>query len=167
MLFRSGGVGASLDAALAYSNIVFAGAALVWVFNSLASIIRGTGNTATPGAVICGGAVVLIPLSPCLIFGWGPFPALGVAGGAVALVLYYGVGALVLAAYLRSGRSVIRLGVRGIRFRWFLFRDILQVGAVSALVTFQTTAANMITTGFVGAAGPAAIAGYGAGVRLE
>src|SRR5262247_807280 len=39
-----GGTGASLDAALTYSNWVFAGAVLVWVFNSLAAVIRGTGN---------------------------------------------------------------------------------------------------------------------------
>ena len=69
-----GGRGASLDAALTYSNVVFAGAVLLWLFNSLANIIRGTGNMAVPATVNCLGAAVLIPLSPCLIFGWGRFP---------------------------------------------------------------------------------------------
>jgi Na+-driven multidrug efflux pump len=69
-----GGRGASLDAALTYSNVVFAGAVLLWLFNSLGNIIRGTGNMAVPAVVNCVGAAVLIPLSPCLIFGWGPFP---------------------------------------------------------------------------------------------
>ena len=104
-----GGSGASLAAALTYSGVVFAGAILVWLFNSLANVIRGTGNMAVPALVTCAGVVVLIPLSPCLIFGLGPFPRLGVAGGAVAVVIYYAVGSVVLAAYLRSGRSVVRL----------------------------------------------------------
>jgi len=39
---------------------------------SLANVIRGTGNMAIPALVTCAGAAALIPLSPCLIFGWGP-----------------------------------------------------------------------------------------------
>ncbi len=162
-----GGDGASLEAALIYSHVVFAGAILVWLFNSLANVIRGTGNMAVPAIVTCAGVVVLIPLSPCLIFGLGPLPKLGVAGGAVAVVLYYAVGSAVLAAYLRSGRSIVRLSVRGVRIRWRLFADILRVGLVAALITVQTNLTIAIATGFVGAFGPAAIAGYGTGSRLE
>jgi putative MATE family efflux protein len=162
-----GGTGASLDAALTYANVVFAGAILVWLFNSLANVIRGTGNMAVPAIVTCAGAVVLIPLSPCLIFGWGPFPQLGVAGGAFAVVAYYALGTAFFMAYLCSGSSVVRLTLSGMRFRWPLFRDILRVGAVAALVTVQTNLTVVIITGFVGRFGPAAIAGYGIGSRLE
>jgi putative MATE family efflux protein len=162
-----GGSGASLDAALTYSAVVFAGAILVWLFNSLANVIRGTGNMAVPALVTCIGVVVLIPLSPCLIFGFGPFPRLGVAGGAVAVLIYYAVGSIALAAYLRSGRSIVRLSFAGVRFRLFLFYDILRVGAVAALITVQTNLTIAIATGLVGAFGPAAIAGYGTGSRLE
>ena len=90
-----GGSGPALAAALTYSDVVFAGAVLVWLFNSLASIIRGTGNMAFPAVVICGGVLILIPLSPCLIFGLGPFPRLGVAGGAAAVIVYYAIGSIV------------------------------------------------------------------------
>ncbi len=162
-----GGSGASLQAALIYSRVVFAGAILVWLFNSLANVIRGTGNMMVPALVTCAGVVVLVPLSPCLIFGLGPFPKLGVAGGAIAVVIYYGLGSLVLAAYLRSGRSVVGLAFRGIKIRWSLFADILRVGLVAALITVQTNLTIAIATGFVGAFGPAAIAGYGTGSRLE
>jgi MATE family, multidrug efflux pump len=75
----------------------------------LASVIRGTGNMAVPAVVTFAGAAVLIPLSPCLIFGWGPVPPLGVAGGAVAVIAYYAVGSIALIAYLRSRRSVVDL----------------------------------------------------------
>jgi putative MATE family efflux protein len=162
-----GGSGGSLDAAMTYSTVVFVGAILVWLFNSLANVIRGTGNMMVPATVTCAGVIVLIPLSPCLIFGLGPFPRLGVAGGAVAVVLYYAVGSLVLAAYLRSSRGIVRLRFAGIRLRWPLFADILRVGLVAALITVQTNLTIAIATGLVGAFGPAAIAGYGTGSRLE
>src|SRR5438094_7942224 len=162
-----GGTGRALEAALTYSNWVFAGAVLVWLFNSLAAVLRGTGNMAFPAAVTCIGVVVVIPLSPALIFGWGPFPRLGIVGGALALISYYALGSVALAAYLWSGRSVVRPSLRTVRFRWPLFRDILRVGAMAALVTVSTNLTIMIGTSLVGAFGPAAIAGYGTGARLE
>jgi Na+-driven multidrug efflux pump len=140
---------------------------LVWLFNSLAAVIRGTGNMAFPAMVTCAGVVILVPLSPALIFGWGPLPALGIAGGAVALVSYYALGAFVLATYLWSGKSVVRPSLGGRWLRWPLFRDILRVGAVAALVTVATNLTIMIGTALVGEFGPAAIAGYGTGARLE
>src|SRR5438093_5166903 len=72
-----GARGAALDAALAYSNVIFAGAVAVWLFNSLASVVRGSGNMGLPAVVVLGGSPVLLVLSPALIFGWGPFPELG------------------------------------------------------------------------------------------
>jgi len=162
-----GGTGASLDAALAYSNVVFAGMVLLWLFNSLAAVIRGTGNMLMPAFVTCAGVVLLVPLSPCLIFGLGPFPRLGVMGGGVAVVAYYGAGSALFLAYLMSGSGVVRLSLRGIALRWPLFRDILRVGLVAALVTITTNTTIAIATSLVGAFGPAAIAGYGVGSRLE
>lgn len=162
-----GGEGATLDAALIYSNVVFAGIVLLWIFNSLANVIRGGGNMTTPAIVITVGALLVIPLSPLLIFGWGPIPALGVAGGGVAVVIYYGVGSLVLAAYLRSGRGAVRLLLRGVALRWSLFWEILRVGVVAAIITVGTNLTVAITTGLVGSFGAAAIAGYGTGSRLE
>jgi putative MATE family efflux protein len=167
-LYRSlGGNGASLRAALDYSNVIFAGAILLWVMNALASVLRGTGNMLVPALVICGGAVLLIPLSPALIMGWGPFPALGVAGGAYALVTYYVAGNAVLVWYLWSGRSVVRPHLATTRLERRLFGAILRVGGIASLSSLQTNLTIMATTGMVGAFGPAALAGFGTGSRLE
>ena len=103
-----GGRDGSLAAATTYSAVVFAGTIPLWLFNSFAAIIRGTGNMLFPATVITVGAFVLIPLSPALIFGLGPFPQLGIAGGAAAVVLYYAIGCAVFAAYLWSGRGVLK-----------------------------------------------------------
>jgi putative MATE family efflux protein len=166
-LYRAlGGDGASLDAALQYSNVVFAGTALVWLMNALASVIRGTGNMLVPSAAVCIGIALLVPLSPCLIFGVGPFPVLGIAGAGVAVVLTSALTALALGWYILTGRSVVQ--PRLARLRWPLFADILRVGAVGSVSTLQTTLTVALTTALVGAAaGPDAVAGYGTGARLE
>ena len=159
--------GNALTAALTYSNLVFAGAVLVWIFNSLSAIIRGTGNMTVPAVVSCTGSVVLIPLSPLLIFGWGPVPALGIAGGAIALLAYYLLGSVAMAAYLWSPRSLLRPALSHLRFRWAQFREILQLGAVGAISATATNVTIAIATAQVGVFGTAAIAGYGTAARLE
>lgn len=164
---RMGGTGAALESALIYSNWVFAGAFLVWLFNTLSAVIRGTGNMAIPAYVTVVGALLLLPLSPMLIFGWGPLPRLGIAGGALALMTYYLIGSVVLAAYLWSPRSLLRPSLAHIRFRWLLFWDILRVGLVGTVSTVATNLAIGVTTGLVGGFGTAAIAGYGTASRLE
>ncbi len=166
-LYRAlGGRGASLNAALKYSNVVFAGNVLLWVMNGLASAVRGTGNMLFPALVIVGGAFILIPLSPLLIFGIGPFPALGIAGGGVAMVISFAGGAAVLAYYVLSGRSVVR--VRRAPLRRTFFTDILGVGAVATVSSVQTNVTIGCATALVATvAGPAGVAGYGTGARLE
>ena len=161
-----GGEGRSLDAALAYSNVVFAGSTLVWLMNAFASVIRGTGNMLVPSLAICIGVVLLVPLSPMLIFGFGPLPALGIAGGGAAILATTVAMIAVLAWYVLSGRCVVRLRLSGLS--WPMFADILRVGGVGAVTTLQTTLTVALTTALVGAAaGPDAVAGYGTGARLE
>jgi putative MATE family efflux protein len=162
-----GGQGGSLAAAATYSALVFAGAIPLWLFNSFAAVIRGTGNMFFPAAVITVGAVVLIPLSPLLIFGMGPLPQLGIAGGAAAVLLYYVIGCAVFAFYIWSGRSVLKPSFVPPRLAWAPMRDILRVGAASSVVSLSTNISIATATGLAGLVGPAAVAGYGTGARLE
>src|SRR5437764_1802715 len=133
-LYRAMGVdGNSLEAALLYSNIVFAGTVLVWLMNALASVIRGTGNMLVPSLAVCAGVALLVPLSPCLIFGFGPIPRLGIAGAGVAVVITSTLTLITLAWYIASGRSLVRF--KAAPMRWILFVDILRVGAVGSVNT--------------------------------
>jgi putative MATE family efflux protein len=162
-----GGRGESLRMALAYSDIVFAGVILIWLFNTLANVIRGTGNTMVPAVVTIAGAVLLVPLSAAFIFGFGPIPRMYAAGGAAALLVYYGFGTLAFTFYLWSGRSVVRPNFFKTSLRGRLFWTILRIGVVASLTSLMTNVTIALTTGVVGAFGPAAIAGYGVGTRLE
>jgi len=162
-----GGRGASLRDAILYSNIIFGAAVPLWLFNSMAAMIRATGNTFLPAAVITVGALVLIPVSPLLIFGIGPFPALGIAGGAVAVAVYYVIGGGVFAYYLWSGRGVLKPSLVPARLRWQPMKEILRVGVASSVISLSTNVTAVVATGLAGVVGPAAVAGYGTGVRLE
>jgi hypothetical protein len=61
--------GNALEIAVSYSFIIFAGATVIWLFNLLMAVVRGTGNLQVPVIVVCGGALILVPLSPVLILG--------------------------------------------------------------------------------------------------
>lgn len=166
-LYRAlGGEGASLDAALTYSNVVFLGIILLWVMNGLSAVIRGTGNMLVPALGICGGVAILVPLSPLLIFGIGPFPRIGVAGGGVALLLYYLGGTLFFGWYILSGRCEVRF--RWGRLRLAMFREILRVGGLAALTSLQTNLTIAAATSLIGHwFGPSEVAGFGTAARLE
>lgn len=158
---------ASLEAALTYSNVVFGGALLIWLFNLLLATVRGTGNLILPVYVVCGGALLLVPLSPLLIFGIGGIAGLGVAGGAVAILAYYGIGSLCFALYLWGHKGVLAPRLTPPKPRLRLAWEILRVGGMSTLVSSTTNITIAILTGYVGLHGIAAVAGYGAGARLE
>jgi putative MATE family efflux protein len=167
-LYRTmGGRGAALEAALAYSAVIFAGAAAFWILNTLGSILRGTGNMALPAAVMVAGACAYLALAPGLIAGAGILPKLGMAGAAAANVCSAGLGSLVLGSYLLSGRGLVRFSARAFRPRWSRFWEILRVGAPGSLNTVLTNLTVVLLTGLVGPFGGIALAGYGMGARLE
>ena len=127
MIYRAmGGRGAILEAALAYSTVAFSGALSIWMLNLLGNAVRGTGKMGLPAAVIVGSVFAHVLISPLLIFGWGPLPALGPAGAGWGLVGSFGAGSLVLIFYLRSSRSMVRLTFRGMVLRRSLFAEILK-----------------------------------------
>jgi putative MATE family efflux protein len=162
-----GAEGASLDMAWTYARIVFAGAFSFWLFNALASVFRGAGDTARPAAVGSVGAVVVLAVSPLFIFGFGPIPALGIAGAAWAVVFYNVICTAALGIMLARGESPIRPSRDSFVLERRLFWEILRVGIPSSLNTIQINLTVLILTGLVGTFGPVSLAGYGVASRLE
>src|SRR5262245_49760530 len=162
-----GGRDEMLADALAYSNIALGGAVAITVLNLLGNAVRGTGNMSLHAGVLVGCVVAHIALSPVLIFGWGPFPALGPAGAGWGLVIPFAFGSLVMIWYLRFPGSIVRLNFRGIVPRWELFADILKVGVPGLVNTAITNLSIVILTGIAGQFGPEAAIGYAMGARLE
>ena len=159
--------GNALAIALSYSSVIFAGATLIWMFNLLMAVVRGTGNLRVPVIVVCGGALILVPLSPALIFGAFGYPGLGPSGGAVAMLVYYALGTLAYAVYLWGRFGVLKPSFRLPKLSLEPTLAILRVGGMSAVVSASTNLTLAIVTVYVAMSGIEALAGYGAGSRLE
>lgn len=162
-----GGRGPALEAALAYAGIFFPACAAVWLCHSCLSVIRGTGNMVAPSLILLLVSLGSIPLSGALALGWGPFPAMGMAGLAAGLVIAHVFGTVLAFGYLAAGRAGLD-PVGGLApLSAALFRDILKVGLIASLSAVQTVFTIVVMVGLVGRFGEAALAGYGLGARLE
>ena len=162
-----GGQGTVLAQAIAYSTTFFFGALAIWIFNSLVSIVRGTGNMRLPSATIVATSVAQIGLGACLALGLGPFPRLGLPGVALAQVLAVAAGGIFIAWRLTRDDSRVRLRLSGIGFQPDMFRDILKVGAVACLSPVQSILVVILLARLAAGFGTEALAGFGIGVRLE
>jgi putative MATE family efflux protein len=161
-----GGQGAALDAAVAYSNALFCGVVFLWLMNGLSAVLRGAGNMRLPAMVMVGGVPMLLVLSPVLIFGFGPVPALGITGAGLALASYYLIATVILAATLIRGRGGVRLSLHH-PLRRALFGEILGVGLWSSLNTVLSNLCVVVATFFVARTSMEALAGFGLGIRIE
>lgn len=162
-----GGSGRALDNAEAFATILFSGCFAHWISNTLASVLRGTGDMKTPGYALVVTAAIQIPLCGALTLGWFGLPKFGIRGPAIAAVIVFSLAAVWMALRLIGPNAALRLHWPKDGFRWQSFNDILKVGLIACLVVILTNGTVLMVTGLIGRAGDAAIAGYGIGSRLE
>ncbi|MGE0420803.1 MAG: MATE family efflux transporter [Reyranellaceae bacterium] len=162
-----GAQGRVLELALTYSDLLFAGIALLWMQNTLVSLVRGTGNMKLPTAIMLTSSLLQIALGYVLTIGLGPLRPIGISGIAVSLLCASAVGSLVTLALLMAPGARVRLTVVGVRPHPALFGDILRVGGVAIFFSLQNAFAVMVMSGLVAGFGAATVAGYGIGARLE
>ena len=131
------------------------------------SAIRATGDTKWPSILMMVSGVVNAILDPFLIFGIGPFPELGVTGAALATAISWAIG-FVVALWL--------LGIREKLLTWrpptleelkSTWGKLLRIGSPISLANMLTPITILFLTALVARYGEAAVAGYGAGGRIE
>jgi putative MATE family efflux protein len=162
-----GGRGNVLAQAVAYTQIFFGGAVLPWLMNTMAGILRGTGNMKLPSLMILNSAVCQIILGGTLGLGLGPVPQFGMRGVAAGSLTAYIISISVMGWYLFSGRARVVPKIRGLRIQWTMFIDILKVGVISCFSPLQSVLTISIFTHMLAGFGTAILAGYGIGARLE
>jgi putative MATE family efflux protein len=167
LLVLLGGRGNVLANAVGYTQIFFGGAVLPWVMNSMAGILRGTGNMKLPSLMILSSAVFQVILGGILGLGLGPIPSFGMRGVAAGTLIAFAIGGAIMAWYIFSGRARVIPKIRGLRIRRAMFVDILKVGLVSCFSPLQSVLTISIFTHMLAGFGTEILAGYGIGARLE
>src|SRR6059058_1959088 len=104
-----GGSGRALDGAVAFATVLFLGCSAHWVANTLASVLRGTGDMKTPGYALVATAALQIPLTGALTLGWFGLPRLGIRGPAAASVICFALAALWMSSRLVGRNAALRL----------------------------------------------------------
>lgn len=157
---------AVLPGATAYMQVISIGLVFMFGFFVFISLMRGYGDTVTPMLVMFGSVAINIVLDPFVIFGWGPFPELGVAGAAYATIFSRGL-ALMVGLYLMFE------GSRGVQIRpaemipdpAFL-RRLLRLGVPASIEgTGRALSVNLMLF-VVGMFPTTVVAAYGIGVRV-
>jgi putative MATE family efflux protein len=162
-----GGRGGVLEQAMQYSHVLFSGAISIWMVNTLASVVRGTGDMRIPSVTLIVTAIVQVLVGGGFGLGLFGLPRLGMPGVAMGQLTAFTLGAIFLAWYLVSGRSRLQLNFKTFTFQRDMFFDILKVGAVSCLSPLQTVLTVLIFTKILAGFGTETLAGYGMGSRLE
>ncbi|MBJ2135852.1 MATE family efflux transporter [Paraglaciecola chathamensis] len=131
------------------------------------SILRASGDTKTPSYVMAGGGLINVILDPILIFGWGPIPAMGMQGAALATLIAWALGLLYILYLLAYKRELILPRLLSMSELKRSSGGILKIGLPAAGANMLTPIAGGILTAVVAGYGPGAVAAWGVGGRLE
>ncbi len=150
-----------------YMSVWYLGMVFVVVPMVGNSAIRAGGDTRTPAVIMIVAAGVNLALDPLLIFGLGPFPALGIQGAAIATVIARGVTMVASLAVLQFREHLIEWRQPPLAEALASWRALLSVGLPAAATQLVVPVTIGIVTAMIARHGEHAVAAYGAGSRVE
>jgi putative MATE family efflux protein len=149
-----------------YTRIELAGSGVVLLLFLNNAIFRGAGDAAIAMRLLWVANIINLALDPCLIFGWGPFPRLGVTGAAVATLTGRSIGVAYQFYRLLRGTERIRILRRQIRLNLGVFVRLLRV-SLTGILQFAIAHTSWIgLVRIVSLFGAAALAGYTIAIRI-
>jgi putative MATE family efflux protein len=161
-----GAEGQILRDAVDYFQVSSIGFIFLFMFFVYQSLMRGIGNVIGPTFVVLTTVILNLFLDPLFIYGWGPIPAMGVSGAAMASVLTQGLSALIGFIIIYRGKGGIQLNFKDFRWDLRFIKTMMKLGLPSSL-ELSTRALGMsalivLVTGF----GSMVMASYGIGARI-
>ncbi len=149
-----------------YARIALGGSGAIMLLFLNNAIFRGAGDAAIAMRLLWVSNIINLVLDPCLIFGWGPFPRLGVTGAALATFTGRSIGVLYQFYRLLRGTERIRILRQQIHLNFHVLLRLLRV-SLTGILQFAIAHTSWIgLVRIVSVFGSAALAGYTIAIRI-
>lgn len=165
-LLAAMGAGPDVLAHAAYTRIMLGGNATILLLFLLNAVFRGAGDAAIAMRVLWLANLINIVLGPCLIFGLGPFPQLGVAGAATATTIGRGIGVVYACSRLLRHGGRVDIRRRHLRIEPRAIARLARMSSSGALQAFVATASWVGLVRILSSFGSDALAGYTIAMRV-
>jgi len=149
-----------------FTRVMLGGNATIVLLFLINAVFRGAGDAAIAMRVLWLGNAINIVLGPCLIFGVGPFPELGVTGAAIATNIGRGTAVVVQLVALSRLTSRVHVARRHWRLDLPMMASMVRLSGSGTLQILIGTASYVALVRIVSIFGSAALAGYTIGIRL-
>lgn len=156
-----------LEGATQYVRIVALSLTLQFLLIVSNGIMRGSGDTKTPMRIMAIMNVVNAAGNYFLIYGVGPFPALGLRGAAISTALSQTMGAIVAISTLVRGRTVLTVRFNNLRPDFGLVRRVLRIGVPAGVEQIMMQSAQIIYTMIIASLGTVAYAAHRVALNAE
>lgn len=161
------GVGPDIfDLANSFQRVLMLGLVFNFGFLMFQALMRGVGEVRIPLYINIGTLVLNFGLDPLFIYGWGPVPAFGVAGAAVATLVTQVLSVAIGLAVLLRGKAGIQLSFREFKPDFPLMRRSVKLGLPSSVDLSARALGLSMMTGLAAAFGTTVLATYGIGSRI-
>jgi putative MATE family efflux protein len=149
-----------------YSRILLGSNLVIILLFLINGVFRGAGDAAIAMRTLWLANLINLALDPCLIYGLGPFPRLGVTGAAVATTIGRSTGVLYQLSVLFGGKGRVAVARRHLRIDWPVLRRLMRVGGTAMVQYFIATASWVSLARINAGFGSVAVAGYTLALRI-
>jgi putative MATE family efflux protein len=131
------------------------------------AVIRASGNARLHGKLMTFSAIINAVLDPMLIFGFGPFPAMGIGGAALATVIAWAFTIVVICYHLHYKEKLLYFRPPPLQQLLTTWKKLLSISLPASLANMITPIATGVLTATIATYGPQAVAAYGVASRVE